>query len=220
VSWGPIADAGYLARHPQIREALEARMGGTALEAEKALAVLEQMMVAGTIGAAVVRLDRGGPRLLGAAAPRLQALAARFPGGDDGSAESVRRWLEEFDDARLAELFTEILKKEVGEILRIAPDKLDARQPLADIGLDSLMGVELMTAVEVRFGVNIPVMALAQANSIEQLVARIVRELRSGHAAPESGAAEEVRLVIGQHARDMNPEQMEELAAAMEAKRL
>jgi hypothetical protein len=77
-----------------------------------------------------------------------------------------------------------------------------------------------MTAVEVRFGVNIPVMALAQANSIEQLVARIVRELRSGHAAPESGAAEEVRLVIGQHARDMNPEQMEELAAAMEAKRL
>jgi NADPH:quinone reductase-like Zn-dependent oxidoreductase/acyl carrier protein/malonyl CoA-acyl carrier protein transacylase len=220
VSWGPIADAGYLARHPQIREALEARMGGTALEAEKALAVLEQMMVAGTIGAAVVRLDRGGPRLLGAAAPRLQALAARFPGGDDGSAESVRRWLEEFDDARLAEIFTEILKKEVGEILRIAPDKLDARQPLADIGLDSLMGVELMTAVEVRFGVNIPVMALAQANSIEQLVARIVRELRSGHAAPESGAAEEVRLVIGQHARDMNPEQMEELAAAMEAKRL
>jgi hypothetical protein len=62
-------------------------------------------------------------------------------------------------------------------------------------------------------------MALAQANSIEQLVARIVRELRSGRAAPEAGAAEEVRLVIGQHARDMNLQQMEELAEAMEAKR-
>jgi hypothetical protein len=73
----------------------------------------------------------------------------------------------------------------------------------------------------VRFGVNIPVMALAQANSIEQLVARIVRELRSGRAAPEGdeGGAEEVRLVAAQHARDMDPEQVEALAAAIEAKR-
>ncbi len=222
VSWGPIADAGYLARHPQVKEALEARMGGSALEAERALAVLEQMMLAGSGGAAVVCFDRGGPRLLSAAPPRLRALAARFPGGDGGSAESVRRWLEEFDDARLAELFTGIVKKEVGEILRIAPDKLDARQPLADIGLDSLMGVELMTAVEARFGVNIPVMALAESGSIERLVARIVRELRSGRAAPEAGegATEEVRQVAAQHARDMDPQQMAALAAAIEAKQL
>jgi hypothetical protein len=68
-----------------------------------------------------------------------RALAARFPGGDGGGVESVRRWLEEFDDARLPALHR-MVKKEVGGS-RIAPDKLDARQPLVDIGLDSLMGV-------------------------------------------------------------------------------
>lgn len=217
MSWGPIGDAGYLARHPKVKDALEARLGGTALDAAAALAVLERLLAADASGLAALRFDRGAPRLAAAAAsPRLRALALRFATAERGGAEDVQRWLEELDDVRLAALCSEIVTKEVAQILRMAPERLDARQPFAELGLDSLMGVELMSAVEARFGVDIPVMALVESGSIERLVARVVRELRSGR---EAGADDEVRLLVAKHEHEMPAAQVEALAAALEAKR-
>jgi phthiocerol/phenolphthiocerol synthesis type-I polyketide synthase C len=49
-----------------------------------------------------------------------------------------------------------------------APDKIDPKRSLYDMGLDSLMGVELMIALEARFGIRLPVMALSQSPTISQ----------------------------------------------------
>jgi phthiocerol/phenolphthiocerol synthesis type-I polyketide synthase C len=37
------------------------------------------------------------------------------------------------------------------------------------MGLDSLMGVELVLALEARFGIRLPVMALSQSPTISKL---------------------------------------------------
>ena len=48
-----------------------------------------------------------------------------------------------------------------------------------DQGMDSLMGMELVAAVEDRFGVNPPIMALSEGPTIARLVERIIRQLKA-----------------------------------------
>jgi acyl transferase domain-containing protein/NADPH:quinone reductase-like Zn-dependent oxidoreductase/acyl carrier protein len=221
VGWGPIADVGYLARHVEIREALEARMGGSALQSCEALALLEQLLVGGASAIAVARFDRGGvPRFLAAAhAPKYGPLLSRFAqeNGAGEAGQEIERWLEEYDDDKLAQLLGDVVKQEIAAILRLQPEKIDVQRPLQDLGLDSLMGVELMTAVEARFGVDIPVMALTEVGTIERLAKRIVKDLRRARAggaqpAAEEALAEQVRLVAAQHDRDIDPARVEAFA--------
>jgi acyl carrier protein len=224
LGFGPIGDAGYLTRHRAIREALEARLGGSALSAAEALAALERAMLSDSCALTVVRFDRGAPRLLaGTAAPKYAPLLARLERGDAVAAagDEIQRWLEELNDEELTALFVEMVTKEIASILRMSPEKLEAGAPLQDLGLDSLMGVELMTAVEARFGVNIPAMAMSEVGTIERLAKRIVRELRgrTNESAPreEQVLAEQVRVLAAQHASEMDPERVEAFAAEFKA---
>ncbi len=50
--------------------------------------------------------------------------------------------------AEAVEIVMGILRREVGQILRMPESKIDLSQPLADIGLDSLMALELHMALE------------------------------------------------------------------------
>jgi phthiocerol/phenolphthiocerol synthesis type-I polyketide synthase C len=223
VGWGPIADAGYLASRPAVREALEGRIGGSALPAEHALTILERMLLSNASGFAVLKFDRGGPpRLLNSSpAPKFGPLLAGFAKADrlDNDREGLRRRLCALDDEALAAELRDLVKQEVGEVLRIAAEKIDARKPLQEIGLDSLMGVELMTAMEARFGVDIPVMALAELTTIDRLVERLAKELRSVDIADEhadgSDLDAQVRQTAARYARDIDPQQLAEFAAQL-----
>ena len=131
----------------------------------------------------------------------------------------LERWLAELDDAALAALLADLLKEEVAKILRLPADKLDATQPLQDLGFDSLMGVELMTAIEARFGVVIPVMAVSEIGTLEQLAARLVRELRrdrpqAAHAADAIGG--QARRLAAQHAAELSEHEVAATAASVQ----
>jgi hypothetical protein len=81
------------------------------------------------------------------------------------------------------------------------------------------MGVELMTAIEARFGVNIPVMAMSEIGTIERLVKRIVKELHRREAGEQGGedpVAAQVRRVAEQHAAgEVAQEQVDAVAAGV-----
>ena len=47
-----------------------------------------------------------------------------------------------------------------------------------DMGLDSLMGAELMSAIESSLGVSVSVMALSETPTLEKLASRLVSQLR------------------------------------------
>jgi phthiocerol/phenolphthiocerol synthesis type-I polyketide synthase C len=223
VGWGPIEDAGFLARNKEIRERLENRLGGSAFSAAQALEALEQLLLENLSGIAVLKFDRAAlSRFMSAArSPKYQPLVAHAGENarESGSAESLRRWVELTDDAEVLPALADMLKKEIADILRMDPAKLDVATPLQDLGLDSLMGVELMTAVEARFGVDIPVMALAEAGTIERLVRRIHRELKraaqSAAADPGADMADQVRMLAAHHAQEIDPQTIERIAAEL-----
>ncbi|MDQ8033681.1 MAG: acyl carrier protein, partial [Bordetella sp.] len=105
-------------------------------------------------------------------------LALAGGGADSAAGDDISHLLATLDDEALHERVVEMVKREVGEILRVAPERIDALRSVYDMGLDSLMGVELVVALEQRFGQRLPVMALSESATIDKLGRRLVVLLR------------------------------------------
>jgi acyl transferase domain-containing protein/NADPH:quinone reductase-like Zn-dependent oxidoreductase/acyl carrier protein/NADP-dependent 3-hydroxy acid dehydrogenase YdfG len=222
VGWGAIDDVGYLARNAQIKEALQSRMGGAALQSSAALDALEGMIVADRSDLGVLDLEwRSLSRFLpSAASPKFSVLARA--GGEGESEEEgtqdLRRLLLALPEEELQSTVIDLLKVEIGEILRIAPEKIDPNLSMQHMGLDSLMGVELAVAVENRFGTRLPVMALSDSPTVAKLANWIVSHLRGDEAAA-AGSHEDTRiqvaLVASQHAADVPAADIQQLADSL-----
>ena len=217
VGWGPIEDVGFLARNEKIRDALQDRMGGAALRSEMALDVLELLLLSDRSGLAILELDWQALRrfLPTASAPKFRELAWQANGGSarEDHAEDVQRLLAELPDEQLLVTFVDLVRKEIGEILRVSPDKIDPNRSLYDMGLDSLMGVELVLALEARFGVRLPVMAISQNPSIMKLAAHVIRLLRGSSDHPASDDAEGLLAKTAEVARQQGVEASPETIA-------
>ena len=225
--WGAIDDAGFLARNEKIKEALQGRMGGNALRAALALAQLEAALGTGKSGHAILELDwHALSRFLPtAASPRyaeLRRLFGEAGQGDEDSAD-LRRLLTELSEEELQAVVADMLRQELGEILRIPPDKIAADRPIQELGMDSLMGVELVVALEDRFGVKLPVLALSESPTIVRLADRLIAQLREQEAGQPGSAAGadlsgQVRQLAAVHADDLPADEVAGLAERLESK--
>lgn len=220
VAWGALDDVGYLARNAKVRDALAGRMGGQALRSEVALQALEDILLADRSDLGVLELDWNAlARFLpSAASPKFGDVARRRAqaGGPDLNDDDIRHLAATLDDAALQARLVEILKAEVGEILRVPMDRLDASRSVYDMGLDSLMGVELVVALENRCGLKLPVMALSESPTIEQLAERLVSLLRGESDPTADATAAQVRQVAAQHAADVPADSLAEFAADLD----
>ena len=202
-------------------------MGGSALNSLAALDELEKMLVGNRSGSGVMELDwRALSRFLPTAAtPRYRDLAKL--GGDtqteDTNAHDIQRLLAELPDEELLPTFIDMIKAEVAEILRASVDKLDVHQSMFEMGLDSLMGVELAIALEGRFGIRLPVMALSESPTIAKLAQRMIGQLRGTDAATLTTGAtppthtQQVQQVVLQHAAGVSEESVAEFVSEIAA---
>ncbi|MCD0501716.1 SDR family NAD(P)-dependent oxidoreductase, partial [Bordetella petrii] len=222
VRWGAIDDVGYLARNKKIKDALQSRMGGAALASDTALQALEAMLAADASGLGVLELDWRALRrfLPSAATPKFSLLSRRASesGDDDADARDISHLLSTLDDEALHPVFVDMLKAEVGEILRVPADKINADVSIYDMGLDSLMGVELVVALENRFGIRLPVMALNESPTLAKLADRLIQLLRSdGEPAAQNSMLAQVEHVVSQHTDEVSSELMAKFANELEA---
>jgi acyl carrier protein len=210
VLWGAIDDAGFLARNQDIKDALQSRMGGAALQSQAALDTLERLLLQKRSGLGVLELDwKALSRFLPAAgSPKFSELARLHSGEqeEESNVDDIQRLLLEMNDQELTELFAEMLKQEISEILRMPTSKLDSSRPLQELGLDSLMSVELVVAVEERFGIRLPVMELSETSSIAKLTVRILELLRGSQDAEAAPVAEDnlQALTLARHGAELS----------------
>jgi len=79
-------------------------------------------------------------------------------------------------------VIAQAVREVVGSVLRVKPDTLRDDQPLTDLGLDSLMGVEIENSLEATVGVALPPTSLMRARTIGQIASLIAGHV--GGAAP------------------------------------
>lgn len=205
LSWGAIADVGFLARHEKTLEQLQNRMGGVALSSDTALDILEEMILAGRSGFGVLDFDwRALARFLpSASTPKFNALARTVGEREqnEDSGDTLKRMFEELSEEELRTACMDMLKSEVGEILRMTPDKIESTRSLYDMGLDSLMGVELIGALESRFNIRLPALVLSQSPTIAKLADYIIGQLKGDEQAVTDSGEQTMLIQVQQLAQ-------------------
>ncbi len=177
VQWGPIGDAGYLVREPGVAKLLSRRLGGHFSTAADALAALPTLLAAGipVVGLADVRWGT-----LAASLPLLRSpLFEELHGGvaEPAAEVDLRELLENSTPEAAQEKLSALLSEEVARIMKTSQASIEVHRPLAELGMDSLMAVELRLAVEQRFGLSIPVLALSDGASLWALAGRMARSI-------------------------------------------
>jgi acyl transferase domain-containing protein/NADPH:quinone reductase-like Zn-dependent oxidoreductase/acyl carrier protein len=223
VAWGPIADAGYLVRHEAVRESLEQRLGKPALAASGALAQLDRAlagedapfisMPANLDWNVLARLlpSSGGSRF-----ERLNRHRAEQARADDSV--DVRALIAGKTPEEGQALVRELVAREIGQILRISPERIESGRSLHDQGMDSLMAVELALGLEQRFGIQLPVMMLGDSPTVDTVCVRIVEKLNGnghGDGAKEDASAALVAGLVRQHGEGVSAEEVAEMAEAV-----
>jgi len=221
VGWGPIQDAGYLADRPETRDALARRLGAKPMPAAQALAGIGAIAASGLATAGFAETNWNDARRF---LPILNAPFFAEVIAESASAQCDDSLLE-----RLAVLSTEealpLLKTAVAEeaanILRLPAAAIDPLRPLSEMGMDSLMAVELRLALESRLRVDLPLMSLAEGTSVVSIAGRLAGAMSSRpqtsqlvSLAERYEAADQERLVaVAEAAQIYDPSDIKSAAA-------
>jgi natural product biosynthesis luciferase-like monooxygenase protein len=109
------------------------------------------------------------------------------------------------DDKR-PQLLVSYLRQLVAGVRQIDPARVEPRQPLSMIGLDSIMAIQLQHKLEMHLGIVLPMAMFLQQQSIDQLAASILPQLSESLCGPEAIRAlaterlDKYRLSRGQQA--------------------
>jgi acyl transferase domain-containing protein/NADPH:quinone reductase-like Zn-dependent oxidoreductase/NAD(P)-dependent dehydrogenase (short-subunit alcohol dehydrogenase family)/acyl carrier protein len=180
VAWGPIEDVGYLAERPEIRDALARRLGAKPIPAAQALAGLPAMIASGLPMVAFAETNWSEARrfLPILAAPLFSELRGKASASP--SDESLAERLASLDTEAALVLLKTVIAEEAAAILRLPAGGIDPLRPLSEMGMDSLMAVELRLALESRLRVDLPLMSLAEGTSVTSIAARVAGAVSSG----------------------------------------
>ena len=198
VRWGPIEDVGFLARNPGIKEALMNRMGGTALSSQTALSLLEQMMLSPSLTLGVMNLDWSELRrfMPSSVVSKYREVSKLFKDSDSDESfmTEYEKMVLNLSAQELKETIAQMLGVELGSILMISTEKIDINRSLYDMGIDSLMGLELVIAIEAKFGIQFPVMILSEASTLCQLSEMMIKKLNGENTELDTQIADEKYL--------------------------
>jgi acyl transferase domain-containing protein/NADPH:quinone reductase-like Zn-dependent oxidoreductase/SAM-dependent methyltransferase/acyl carrier protein len=191
MNWGVLGGEGYVARNGRVAEFL-ARQGTTELSPGEVMSILESSLVAGNTQVAAIRVDWAKWRQFFRSMqenPLLERIFASVESQENGGVTSDWRLKIESAAPKDREpIIAAAVRDVVGSVLRVKPDSLRDDQPLTDLGLDSLMGVEIENSLDATLGVALPPTSLLRARTIGQIASIIASHMEAATLAPASDA--------------------------------
>lgn len=220
IGWGPIADAGYLTRNQAVKDSLTARLGAAPLPARDALSALDYLLANNAGMTAVANIDWSTllPLLPSARGSRFDTVRRQTGPRADTGGECVD--IHGLIAGKMAEQVQEIVQslvgQEVAQILCIGADRIDPRRSLHDLGMDSLMAVELALGLETRFGIQLPAMMLGEGPSVERVATRIVARLLGADDQDEASGGDRLDVAVNtlaaQHGEEISADDLVQTA--------
>jgi phthiocerol/phenolphthiocerol synthesis type-I polyketide synthase C len=110
-------------------------------------------------------------------------------------------------------IIADLVQNEVAQMLSMNPERIDRNRALHDLGMDSLMAVELAISLEQRLGMRLPAALLNEAPTVNGLSQHIAR-MALGHGetdAPTTDLSETAKLVEAlakQHGETLSAEEV------------
>lgn len=191
IGWGAISDVGIIARDKDLGRRLKRTTGVVGISSTESLAHLGRLLVLGDAVPAMQFYTNIAP---GAAAEKLRLINSPAFAGlglarrDEGGGESgdLLSAIEGKTHGEAIEIIVGALRREVSHILRMPEEQIDTTRPLAELGLDSLMALELQLAIERLAGTDVPMVG-AGDRRLADLAGLILSGLGGGGAVAAEG---------------------------------
>ena len=218
INWGPWGEIGMAARlDPEQWARMEAQ-GVFGLETQAALDMLGRLMAAPATASprmAVLALDWPSYAARHAQSGQWPFLArlvqVAAPDGD-----SLRQRLQRLPPAERRNLLIRVLSDLVAEVLRLPRDEVAPRERLFDLGIDSLIAIELKNRLQGILGLGLSTTLLFDYPTIETLAQYLLETLTpvlsavaDGVSAPGSASAAAIPAV-----RELSEEEAEAMLLA------
>jgi acyl transferase domain-containing protein/acyl carrier protein len=187
INWGPWGAVGMAAQANQGRRL--ATRGIDAIPPQQGLRVLEQLLLRREVGQVMVVsanwpllldsfLKGHEPALLSELARGLAPLAAtRGTQGADG--DLTPEALSAVEPGQRQPLLISRLQKELSIVLGVEGAEIDPQESLQNLGLDSLMALELKQRLENGLGIELPIESLMQNPNLTNLSTRLLTLLEA-----------------------------------------
>ncbi|MGO9606246.1 MAG: beta-ketoacyl synthase N-terminal-like domain-containing protein [Candidatus Binataceae bacterium] len=198
INWGAWSGLGFADTAGGKRLAARlALLGIDGIASVQALEVLERLLRQGSTQVAVVPVDWERYRQFypaGTESPLLSELAREEA---DHSPQGCRPGKQRSsllaaEPAERLQLLQSYLTELVARALGLSASKLDAQQPLSNLGLDSLMAVEVKNRIAVDLGMNVPMVTFLSGPSVEQAAAQLLHLLTSETSTSSASLASEI----------------------------
>ena len=179
IQWGPVAEVGMAAR-------VKGAGGGLPLlDPERCWELLPELLTGPPV-VAVVDLDlrrflETNPQF--AEGPRLAELVAGISGRRSGRGQLAQE-LRERPPAEARAALREWVRQQAGLALQVPPESLGEDQPFRDLGVDSLIGLELRNRLDEGLDLDLPTTLVWTWPTLGELLAHLEQELGLSGSAP------------------------------------
>ena len=168
LNWGAIGGAGILVRYEKTAQYLDA-LGMKSLDVGEAVKILRDVVLRDVAQISPCRVDWASLARFNPVIARSPTFAQLVPHEGAARGDTLRTRIMAEPPASRVRVVEDFLAQQVAEVLGSNAQQVDRETPLTQIGLDSLMALELMNRIEKQVGSGMPLAALLNAPSIQGL---------------------------------------------------
>jgi NADP-dependent 3-hydroxy acid dehydrogenase YdfG/acyl carrier protein len=175
INWGALAEVGMATNEDLLRQFR--LMGIRPFSSGEAMIGLDAVLCYRPTQIGIMDVDWpqwGRFEPTGGKSPRFAHLTGQLGGDADDSIAGSLCGLPPQERLAMAEF---MLAERVAQTLRIPAERIDVKQPLTDMGIDSLMAVELQIGINMTFGVELSALELTRGFSITQLATPLLERM-------------------------------------------
>ncbi|MDQ0444756.1 type I polyketide synthase [Methylobacterium persicinum] len=203
VAWGAIGDVGMLARNKAVMETLAGRVGVTPMEARRCLDLMAEALSSqghapdeAVIAIAAMHWGKARERLATMRSPSYAELGSdQVAEAGSVQAISIASLLKGSDVDTVRKTVSDAIVEDIARILRLPKDDISRVRQLSEIGLDSLMGVELGASLQERFGLESPPAGLSSGMTVNELSESLIQAV----SAPMDDTAGVAMSLMAKH---------------------
>ncbi len=190
INWSSLSGAGFVQRNEKTAQYLD-KLGMKPLSMDEAFAVFQRMIARDAVQVAACRADWQSFARLSPLVANSKAFASLLE--SHHSAEtggSIRPKLLAAPPVQRLALLQDFVAVQVGGVFGVEPGQVDREASLTNLGLDSLMAIDLINRMESELGLTVPMGSVLRGPSLNEL-AEILLGLIGDVSIDESNQASE-----------------------------
>lgn len=201
IGWGGISDVGYLSRDKDKAGLVRRMSGDVDFSSLQAMRALDRILAQGDAADPVIHISPMGWNAVSVTLRSLSSPAFKLLVDLGRSAEvsisdeDLRSLLVGLPFEKAKERLVIWLVGHVARILQVSEQAVGVSKPVSEMGIDSLMGVELGLTIQDSLGDDLPITAVSDALSILDISDRIIRHIH-GEKASEGLEGPDAQLAM------------------------